>query len=371
MILNLNSSTNLSGFYIIFNGTIKNETIGIRGISHFIEHLICKGFKDLLDNFEENGITWNAYTSDSRIVFYITGLDEYVNEYKNKYLDKICNFDIKTIDFDLEKKIILEEYIDTFNNQSTSHYLNLYRKLFNDYNPIGELNDIKNLKKENCEEYWNKYYKYPSKIINVSKNNIYNRNLEFNNFNNDYEIKYLVNNDFIYQKINIFNNKISVIYLSKIIDSDYKIVNFITLLLSSGLRSPFYQETREKYGLVYYINCYLDNITDNYGVINISADIDEKNINKFYDRISNVMNNKENFIDKKRFDIVKKSNQILYKKAEINKYNNVNKYIIDKKWLLEDIIDDITLDMVYDVYDKYFNINDYYISYDKKEFEKK
>jgi len=369
MILNIESLTDLSGFHVVFNGTIKNEKKGNRGISHIIEHLICKNFDDLLDEFEKNGISWNAYTSDTKIVFYITGLFEYLHKFKDRYLERILDFKITQEDFENEKKIILEEYSDTFNKQSSAHFLNLYRKLFDNYNPIGDVNDIENITLEDCIEYRNKYYTNPTMIINVSRYNKYrNNSIKFNNFDNNYNTNYLKNNKFEYQKTNIFKSKTSIIYLSPVILDNYPLVNFTTALLSNGLKSPLYQEVREKNGLVYYINCYLDHITDNSSIVNISSETKDNKIDEFYEKVKYVLDNKEKFITQDRFDIVKQSFDIMYRKSDINRYSNINKYVTPKKWLIEPIIGDIKIEQIYDIYDKYFNIDNYYISYDKKEF---
>jgi len=244
MIVNVNSITELSGFHIIYNTTVKNEYDGIRGISHLIEHLMCKRFDDMLDNFEKNGISWNAYTSDTKIIFYITGLDEYLLQFKNEFIEKLSVFEINSDNFENEKKIILEEYSDTFNKQSGSHFLNLYRKLFDNYNPIGNINDIKKITIDDCLDYWNKYYKTPSKIINISKYNNFNNDLKFNSFDNNYNMNYIENNKFDLQKTNIFKSKTSVIYLSKIIEDDFPIINFTTALLSNGLKSGLQEPDR-------------------------------------------------------------------------------------------------------------------------------
>lgn len=368
MVINVKSLTDLSGFYVVYNTTIKNEKIGSRGISHFIEHLICKNFEHLLEDFEKNGINWNAYTSDTNIVFYITGLDEYLKNFKNDFLNCLINFKISNIE--IEKKIILEEYTDSFNKQHNAHFLNLYRKLFNNYNPIGEYNDIIDFSEELSLEYFNNYYCTPSSIINVSKKYPFYTDIKFNNLNNDYKVDYIKDNDFIYQKTNIYKSKISIIYLSNIINDDYPYISFITSILSNGLKSPFYNELREKNGLVYYINCYLDNLTNISSVINISTETSETNLNKLNDLITEIFNNKEKYITLDRFDIVKKSYEIHYKKNEINKYININKYLSPKYWLIEPILKNLTLDKIYDIYDKYFILDNFYISYDKHEFLK-
>jgi predicted Zn-dependent peptidase len=369
MIINVNSITDLSSFYVVYNTTIKNETKGNRGISHLIEHLMCKEFDDLLIEFERNGIVWNAYTSDTKIVFFINGLDKYLLKYKDIFLEKLNIFNITEKNIELEKKIITEEYTDTFNKQSRSHFLNLYRKLFDIYNPIGNFNDIINLNINDINNFKNKYYKNPSKIINVSKNNkYYNNNIKFNNYDNNYNIKYIKDNKFIYENTNLFKSKISIIYLSPIISDDYPYISFITTMLGKGLYSPLYNELRKKNGLVYYINCFLDNLTDNSSVINISTETSDKNIDKLNDIIVNILKNKEKYLTKERFDIIKESYKIHFQKNEIHRFKNINKYISPKKWLVEPLLNDITLDKIYEIYEKYFIYDNFYVSFDKTEF---
>ena len=72
MIVNLKSQTDLSGFYVVFYGSTNLEERGIYGISHLMEHLICKNFEHLRDDFEREGIDWNAYTTQNEIVFFFT-----------------------------------------------------------------------------------------------------------------------------------------------------------------------------------------------------------------------------------------------------------------------------------------------------------
>jgi hypothetical protein len=59
--------------------------------------------------------------------------------------------------------------MDAFNDQGDSHMLNLSRKLFNDYDPIGSKQDLENLKFMDCLNFFELQYAKPTKIINVSK----------------------------------------------------------------------------------------------------------------------------------------------------------------------------------------------------------
>ena len=78
MIINLKSQTDLSGFYVVYEGSTNLEKAGWYGISHLMVHLMCKNFDHLQEDFDKDGIDWNAYTSGNEIVFYLTGLDEKV-----------------------------------------------------------------------------------------------------------------------------------------------------------------------------------------------------------------------------------------------------------------------------------------------------
>ena len=116
MIINLKSETDLSGFYVVYEGSTNLEKPGWYGISHLGEHLLCKNFDHLQEDFDKDCIEWNAYTDSNNIVFYITGLEEKVNKWKYKFLELLSEFKITKEDFENERKIVLEEYSDYFNN---------------------------------------------------------------------------------------------------------------------------------------------------------------------------------------------------------------------------------------------------------------
>ena len=61
-----------------------NEKPGWYGISHLMEHLVCKSFDHLQDVYQQKNIKWNAYTSNTEVVFYMKGLDRHINEYKKE-----------------------------------------------------------------------------------------------------------------------------------------------------------------------------------------------------------------------------------------------------------------------------------------------
>jgi predicted Zn-dependent peptidase len=369
MIVNLKSQTDLSGFYVVYEGSTNLEKKGWYGISHLMEHLMCKNFEHLQEDFDKDGIDWNAYTSSNEIVFYLTGLDEKVNKWKGEFMDLLGEFNVTKEQFENERNIVLEEYMDSFNDQTQSHMLNLSRKLFNDYDPIGLKQDLENLKFMDCLNYFELQYANPSKIINVSKNKKYKNNtldfaqrqivkpLSFGEHKTPLELN------------NEFKDKSSLVMLSPVIEEDFAYVHFINAMLSLGLKSPLYQEVREKRGLVYYVHCYQSRMNQQ-GITTVATQTSNKNFNAVVDAVKLVLTKPDKYLTKDRFNLVKDYYSVRMEKDEILRYKNVNQWINPKGWSVYDILKDVKLKKVLEVYEKYYNFDNFYLSNDKKEFKK-
>ena len=368
MITNLKSQTDLSGFYVVYEGSTTLEKKGWYGISHLMEHLMCKNFDHLQEDFDKDGIDWNAYTSGNEIVFYLTGLDEKVNKWKGEFMDLLGQFNVTKEQFENERNIVLEEYMDAFNDQTQTHMLNLSRKIFNDYDPIGLRQDLESLKFMDCLNYFELQYAKPTKIINVSKNKKYkNSEIEFA------ERQIVKNLAFGDHKVplelgNEFKDKTSLVMLSPIIEEDFAYVHFINAMLSLGLKSPLYQEIREKRGLVYYVHCYQSRMNQQ-GINTIATQTSNKNFNACVDSVKEVISNPKKHLTKDRFDLVKDYYKVRQQKDEILRYKNVNQWINPEGWSVYDIIDKVDFKTVKKVYDRYYDFDKFYISSDKKEFK--
>ena len=284
-------------------------------------------------------------------------------------MDLLGQFNVTKEQFENERNIVLEEYMDCFNDQTQSHMLNLSRKLFNDFDPIGLRSDLEGLKYMDCIKYFELQYANPTKIINVSKNKKYkNDNLEFaerkitkkTEFGN-HKVDLELNND--------FKDKTSLAILSPIIEEDFAYVHFINAMLSLGLKSPLYQEVREKRGLVYYVNCYQSRI-NNQGINTISTQTSNKNADKVIESVKEVIENPDKYLTKDRFNLVKDFYNVRMKKDEILRYKNVNQWINPKGWSVYDILDEVKFKDIKEIYEKYYNFDKFYVSNDKKEFKK-
>jgi predicted Zn-dependent peptidase len=368
MIINLKSQNDLSSFYIIWEGSTNLEKKGWYGIAHLCEHLQTKMIDHLQEDFDRDGIEWNLWTSSNEICMYIQGLDEKVNKWKHIIMDLMFEFKITKEDFENERKIVLEEYMDAMNGQTEVHQINLERKLFGDYGPIGLREDLENLKFMDIINFWELQYARPSKIINVSKNKPYKNNeIDFAERTIDKKITF-GEHKVPFELGNEFKDKTSLVMLSPVIDEDFAYVHFINAMLSLGLKSPLYQEIREKRGLVYYVHCYQSRMNQQ-GLNMIATQTSNKNFNACIEAIKEVIENPKKYLTKDRFDLVKDYYKVRMQKDEILRYKNVNQYINPEGWSVYDIIDTVDFKKVKKVYDKYYKFENFYISNDKKEFK--
>ena len=368
-IINLPSPTDLSGFYVVYKGSTNLEKKGNYGISHLMEHLVCKSLDPFQDEFDTLGINSNAYTSGNEVVFHMTGLDESLSKWRNKYVDLITDFsNVTKEEFENEKNIVLQEYMDSFNDQSQNHYLNFERKRLNNYNAIGLKGDLENLKFLDCLNYFEEQYMNPSMIINVSKN------VEFGSsdikFVTKESKKKYVSGDYPVdlQRDTEYKGKVSLILSGDLVDKDFSKINFVNNMLSHGLQSPLYQEIREKKGLVYYVGAGLDRL-NNQGSNSIYTMSSAENIDQIVDIVDNIFQNPDKFLTKERFDLIHKSITIQEKKQDINRYNNVGKWISPEGWSTIDILDTITHEEILEIAKEHFTMDKFYVSRDDQEFK--
>ena len=384
MIVNVKSETGLSGFYVVFDGSVMNEKPGWYGLSHLMEHLVCKSFEHMQDLYQQKNIKWNAYTSNDCVVFYMKGLDRHINEFKKEFLDLILSYDPTQEQLDNEKKIVLEEYKMVFNSQAETHYTNLQRKLFNYYGPIGLRSDIENFTLQDCKDYLNLFYKKPTKIINISKYNDFVDDVEFRERTNGEPFELKVNTNLHIIKsddetevpegmipleiISDYKNKVSIINLSPVITKDFAYASFVCQMLGSGLNSPLYKEVREKLGLVYSLSCFVDKLNSSSCNITIMTDTSFKNIDVVQNQIKMVLENKEIYLTQERFDIIKDEYITRLEESDILNYSNFGRYMDDPEWRIESIINTVTLKDIHNMVDKYLKWENMYKSVDKTEF---
>jgi len=91
----------------------RDERPGVMGVSHFLEHMMFKGTDrrsadDVNREFDEMGADYNAFTSHEQTVYYAHVLPEMLLRAVDLFADMLRP-SLREGDFDMEKKVILEE----------------------------------------------------------------------------------------------------------------------------------------------------------------------------------------------------------------------------------------------------------------------
>ena len=99
------------GFFVRAGG--RDELLPELGLSHFLEHMMFKGTErrsamDVNREFDQMGAKYNAFTSNENTVYYGNVLPEFLPSLVDLLTD-MMRPSLRQEDFDVEKKVILEE----------------------------------------------------------------------------------------------------------------------------------------------------------------------------------------------------------------------------------------------------------------------
>jgi predicted Zn-dependent peptidase len=156
----------------------RDETSEVSGVTHFLEHMVFKGTPrrsalEVNADFDRIGAQYNAFTSEEHTVFYAAILPEYLPRAVDILAD-ILRPSLRGEDFDMEKKVIIEE-IGMYDDQPMwSAYDNAKRAYFGDH-PLGQsilgtAATVGALTREQMHTYFQRRY-VPSNITVVAAGN--------------------------------------------------------------------------------------------------------------------------------------------------------------------------------------------------------
>ena len=360
----------MAGLYFVYYGSANYETKGYRGISHLMEHLMCHRIDKIENNLLRDGIEWNAFTANDVIMFHWTGLTDKIEKYKYKIIDlMLADFNTKEEIFQNEKKIVLQEYNDGFNVIENAHSENLDRKIYNIYNPIGSKKDLQALTLKDCKLYFDRQFREPHRIIYISKNNekaAYQHKPHIPNILKT-QINAIPFNKYEHEKLTKSYSNSSVIYQSKMIHADFAAIIFICMMLGSGMTSPLYSVLREKHGLVYGTNCWLERKNMASGYISISLTTDKKSANKCIEILKEIVDNPDKYMTRKRYNIIMDMTKVQMRYAELFRYSHVWKYVLPIEWRVHANLEKMTYKNVREIYNKHFK--NFQASIDSVEFK--
>ncbi len=156
----------------------RDETPAESGVSHFLEHMMFKGTErrsaeDVNLDFDRIGANYNAYTSEENTVYYAALLPEYLSQGVDILAD-ILRPSLRADDFDMEKKVILEE-IEMYEDQPGSVAWDRARRLYYANHPLGNSvlgtkESVGALTPEQMRGYFTRRYAANNIVVSVAGN---------------------------------------------------------------------------------------------------------------------------------------------------------------------------------------------------------
>jgi predicted Zn-dependent peptidase len=156
----------------------RDETPEVSGVSHFLEHMVFKGTPnrtalEVNKDFDRIGADYNAFTSEENTVFHACVLPEYLPVVIDILAD-ILRPSLRAEDFEMEKKVILEE-IGMYDDQpGWCAYDNAKRVHFADHqlgnSILGTNQSITVLTADQMQAYFHNRYIAPNITVAVAGN---------------------------------------------------------------------------------------------------------------------------------------------------------------------------------------------------------
>ncbi len=283
------------GFW--FNVGARDENIRNNGISHFIEHMVFKGTKRrtakmIAEEIESFGGYINAFTSKEHTCYYSKGLSDNIGKTFSVISDMIQNPLFRETHIKKEAGVIIDELKDLDDSPEELIYEKFEEIIFSgnslSYPVIGRERNIKNFTANTLFKYHSNNYKSKNLLIVASgsvKHDVLIKLTE----------KYIDQNKnrFIKNRDRFKRRKAGDVIVEKEIQQVHTIIGrtapgykdrkrillrFLSALLGEGSSSRLFLAVREKLGITYQINSFLNSYYDAsaFGVY-FSTNIDQYN----------------------------------------------------------------------------------------------
>jgi predicted Zn-dependent peptidase len=267
------------GFW--FNVGARDENLRNNGISHFIEHMLFKGTKKrtakmIAEEIESYGGYLNAFTSKEHTCYYSKGLSDNLGRTFSVLSDLIQNPLFKENHIRKEVGVVIDELKDIDDNPEELLFDRFEEIIFSgnrlSYPIIGRETNIKNFNSEELFNYHGSNYNTDGLLIVASGNVKHDELIKLTE-------KYITERESRSRKgRDKFNiKKVEDAFIEKDVQQVHTIigratygyndkrrvpVRFLSALLGEGSSSRLFLAVREKLGITYQINSFLNSYYD-------------------------------------------------------------------------------------------------------------
>jgi len=164
--------------YYVHTGSRDEKDPTIAGVSHFLEHMVFKGTKDLdwqeiTLAFNKIGAEINAFTSHEATVYYARVLGEYLDR-AVELLSDMMYPRLAESDFETEKEVIVNEIARSEDQPYNVAYRRMMQTYFGDHplgrDVLGSRESIRGMHIEQMRNYWQSRYAANNLILSVAGN---------------------------------------------------------------------------------------------------------------------------------------------------------------------------------------------------------
>lgn len=329
------------GFWI--NVGSRDENSRNNGITHFIEHMIFKGTKNrtakqISDAIESCGGYLNAFTSKEETCVYVRGLENNFNLYFDVLSDLIQNPLFKDLHIKKEAGVVIDELRDIEDNPEELIFDKFEEKIFAGnslyYPIIGTEKNILSFNSTLLHQFHKKFYRSDNllivssgciqheKIVELAQKSIALKsgysNQKRKSFVKNFAEDYFVEKDT--NQIHTIIGKTSFGFN----DERRTALKVLTTLLGEGSSSRLFQAVREKLGITYQINSFLNSYKD-VSAFGVYYSTSEKHWEKVY---SIIFRELRNIIDGKLKDKeIKRVKEYLKGNTILSLENTTNRMI--------------------------------------------
>ncbi len=267
------------GFW--FNIGARDENLRNNGISHFIEHMLFKGTKSrsakqISDEIESYGGYLNAFTSKEQTCYYGRGLSENFKKTFVVLSDMIQNPLFKDSHIKKEAGVVIDELKDIDDNPEELIFDKFEEYIFNghslSYPIIGTEKNILSYNSNILHQFHKANYRLDNLLISVS-GAIHHEEavvLAEKYFQGKRTTSNQKRKNFVKQTINHVNIEKEIQQVHSIIgrttygfnDPRRHKLKVLSTLLGDGSSSRLFQAVREKLGMTYQINTFLNSYLD-------------------------------------------------------------------------------------------------------------
>jgi predicted Zn-dependent peptidase len=253
------------------------ESEDIKGISHFIEHLVFKGTKkrsvsEIPKEVENKGGIINAFTAEDVTCYWNKLPSRYFSLGADISRDLATNPVFEKDALERERKVILEE-IKMYHDNPSSYVMEkikelLYEKPFN-MSIAGTLKTVSGIPRQRVLDLFNSIYSTNNMIFCVvgdadfeevieeaKKFPIKNKSIN--------KLPIIIKNDELIEKRKGIDQAHEIIglHMPTLVDKNRYAVEVFDTILGGGMSSKLFQEVREKRGLCYAIKSHVEQSRD-------------------------------------------------------------------------------------------------------------